>query len=245
MPPLFLSKTTRTKLHLSEQKLLKRSSDDKRQTLSVFVKLSDGNALVGMPEWVQNAYTQMVKIANKSKHQVFDTVIPGCFVECFGTEKTKSKLFAIINAATLSHFVMDRTGKDDTDVEVNLSFKITFAGRKEIYDWYWDAKKETFFAQFEESQQDLTFAQARDNESDEVEQDGDLEDEDDEDDDAEQDELPLDDDDDDDDEEDDDEDEEDEGPSAAAKAQESVAEAAKAANDSKRVNAARRNLTVM
>jgi hypothetical protein len=202
MPPLFLPKSTRAKLHLSKQDLLKRSAEDKRQTFSVFIALSDGNALVGMPDWVQNAYTQMVRIANKSKKQVFDVVIANCFIEMFGTEKTKSKLFSIIQAATLSNFTMERTGKDEEDVAVKLAFKISFNARKEIYDWFWDAKKDDFWACFEESQQDLTFAAARDAES---ESDDDSDD--DEEEDAEQEDLPLDDEDEDEDDEEDDEDE--------------------------------------
>lgn len=191
MPPLFLPKSTRCKLHLSKQDLLKRSSEDKRQTFSVYCMLSDGNATIGMPDWVQNAYTQMIKIANKSKKQVFDVVIPNCFIEMFATEKTKSKLFSIIKEATLSNFTMERTGKDEEDVAVKLTFKISFSARKEIYDWFWDAKKDDFWACFEESQQDLTFAAARDAESDsEDDEDSD------EDEEAEQEDLPLDEDDD-------------------------------------------------
>jgi hypothetical protein len=189
MPPLFLPKSTRAKLHLSKQDLLKRSAEDKRQTFSVFCSLSDGNAMTGMPDWVQNAYTQMIRIANKSKKQVFDVVIPNCFIEVFGSLKTKSKLFAIIKEATLSNFTMERTGKDEEDVAVKLSFKISFAARKEIYDWFWEAKKDDFFASFEESQQDLSFQAARD-----AQTDSDDEDDSDEDDEEEQEDLPLDDD---------------------------------------------------
>src|ERR1700743_2093007 len=97
MPPVFLSKQSRIKLHLSHQDLLKRSSEDKRQTFSVYSMLSDGNALVGHPDWVQNAYTQMIKIANKSKKQVFEVVIPNCFVDMYGSEKTKAGASPLIN----------------------------------------------------------------------------------------------------------------------------------------------------
>ena len=129
-----------------------------------------------MPLWVtrtgcKNAYTQMVRIANKSKKQQFDVVITNCFIEMFGSEKTKAKLFSIIKEATLSNFTMERTGKDEEDVAVKLAFKISFNARKEIYDWFWEAKKDDFFACFEESQQDLTFQAARDAESDSEEED--------------------------------------------------------------------------
>lgn len=228
MPPLFLPKSTRAKLHLSKQDLLKRSAEDKRQTFSVFIALSDGNALVGMPDWVQNAYTQMVRIANKSKKQVFDVVIANCFIEMFGTEKTKSKLFSIIQAATLSNFTMERTGKDEEDVAVKLAFKISFNARKEIYDWFWDAKKDDFWACFEESQQDLSFQAARDAEADSTNEADDDED-------AEQEDLPLEDDEDDEDEED--EEEEDESEDEPAELEASESQSAKAARIRKEAEA--------
>lgn len=155
MPPLFLDKSKRVPLHLIKQDFVKLSDENRRLTFHVSCALGEDASLAGMPEWVQNAYTQMIRVANKSKKQLFDTVIPNCFVEMFGTEKTKTKLFAIVNEATLSGFTMDRTGKDDDDIAVKLCFKISFAARKEIYDWAYDTKKTTFWAAFEESQQEL------------------------------------------------------------------------------------------
>lgn len=155
MPPLFLDKSKRVPLHLIKQDFVKLSDENRRLTFHVSIPLDDGNNLMGMPDWVQNFFTVMVKVANKGKKQVFDNVVPNCFVEMFATEKTKTKLFSIVNEATLSGFSMERTGKDDEDVAVKLSFKISFAARKEIYDWAYDTKKTTFWAAFEESQQEL------------------------------------------------------------------------------------------
>ncbi|HEV2709131.1 MAG TPA: hypothetical protein VGU67_02860 [Edaphobacter sp.] len=201
MPPLFLEKSKRVPLHLIKQDFIKLSDENRRLTFHVSCPL-ESNTLTGMPEWIQNFYTLMIRTANKGKKQIFDEAVHNCFVEMFGTEKTKQKLFPIINEANLTGFAMERTGKDDESAAVKLSFKISFAARKEIYDWAYDTKKTTFWAAFEESQQELySPANAADSDSDD-------DDDDDEDEDAEQETLPLDDEDDDEDE--DDEDDEDE-----------------------------------
>jgi hypothetical protein len=155
MPPLFLEKNKRVPLHLIKQDFIKLSDENRRLTFHVSCPLGDGNNLIGMPEWIQNFYTLMIRTANRGKKQIFDEAVHGCFVEMFGTEKTKQKLFPIINEASLTGFALERTGKDDESAEVKLLFKISFAARKEIYDWAYDTKKSTFWASFEESQREL------------------------------------------------------------------------------------------
>lgn len=225
MPPLFLEKNKRVALHLIKQEFVKLSDENRRLTLHVSCIL-DAHALTGMPDWIQNAYTLMVRIANKSKKNVFEEAIHNCFVEMYGTEKTKTRLFPIINEANLLKFTMERTGKDDETVAVKLLFQISFAARKEIYDWCYDTKKATFYAQFEESQQELYNPG---NEDDDESDDSDEEEEEE----ATQDALPL-------------EDEDELSAQQKRKnAREATAAAARAANDPKTIADAKRKLSLI
>jgi hypothetical protein len=157
MPNVFIDKGKRVKLTLRDAALLRRG-EEKRHHFKVDIVLSDGDdALNGMPEWVQNAYTNLIKTGNLATMQKFDVRLENATVEMFPTPKGR-RFFSPIMDATLSSFVMTRTGKGDEDAVVTLSFSAYFPGRKEIHEWTFDHKTANFWAAFEEAQGDLNFA---------------------------------------------------------------------------------------
>lgn len=157
MSNVFIPKGKRVKLTLRDAALLRRG-EEKRHHFKVDIVLSDGgDSLNGMPEWVQNAYTNLIKTGNLSTLQKFDVRLENATVEMFPTPKGR-RFFSPIMDATLSSFLMTRTGKGDEDAVVTLSFSAYFPGRKEIHEWTFDHKTANFWAAFEEAQQDLNFA---------------------------------------------------------------------------------------
>jgi hypothetical protein len=166
MPNVFIPKGKRIKLTIRDAALLRRG-EEKRHHFKVDVVLSDGgDALNGMPEWVQNAYTSLIKTGNLATLQKFDVRLENATVEMFPTPKGR-RFFAPIMDATLSSFIMTRTGKGDEDAVVTLSFSAYFPGRKEIHEWTFDHKTANFWAAFEEAQGDLNF-QAKPGDSEDV-----------------------------------------------------------------------------
>lgn len=222
--PRFIPKGKRINVSMLANSFNRQS---RRHTLRFGFDLSAGDStLVGLPEWLQTAYTNIVRTGNLTRMQQFDIVLTAMTVECFATEKARRPDWAVMFKANLSKFAMTRTGESDEDAAVKLQFIAEFDALKEAHDWIFESKKANFWLAFEASQQTLNLsgeqtaaASSDDDESDD-------------DDDAEQEDLPLDDDsededeDSDDDEESDDEDEDEDDP---AELEASESQSAKAA----------------
>jgi|GEM_PF-6994947 len=199
----FISKGKRVKLTLRNAALL-RKGDEKRHHFKLELNLSDGgDTLNGLPEWMQNAYTNLIQSGNLTDLQKFGKLrFDNMSLDMYPTYRGR-RFFSIINGATLASFAMMRTGEKDEDAEVRLSFSAYFAGRREIHDWTFDHSRADFWMSFDAPQGELNLAGTQPGASEDVGQD----------------ELDLDDDEEDetDDEEDDDEDDEDEDEGLDAK----------------------------
>jgi hypothetical protein len=154
MPEEFTSK--RIKCTLTDAHLLRRG-DERRHKFTVAVSFDDGGYnLAGMTEWVQNAYNQVQKSANKTDELKSKTVLENMSIEFFSTEKTKTAFFPIVTQATLRGFRFFKTGKGD-QASVSLIFDAIFAGRKEIHDWTYDHKNADIWVGFEQAQMAMEY----------------------------------------------------------------------------------------
>lgn len=228
--PSFIPKGKRINVSMLANSFNRQS---RRHTLRFGFDLSAGDStLVGLPEWLQTAYTNIVRTGNLTRMQQFDIVLTAMTVECFSTEKARRPDWAVMFKANLSKFAMTRTGESDEDAAVKLQFIAEFDALKECHDWIFESKKANFWLAFEASQQALNLS------GEQTDAAGSDDDESDDEEDASQENLPLDDEDDDSDEDesdDDDEDDEDEDEPAELEASES--QSAKAARIRKEAEA--------
>jgi hypothetical protein len=167
----FIQKSKRVKLTLRNAALL-RKGEEKRHHFKLELNLSEGDdTLTGLPDWMQNAYTNLIKSANLTDCQKFGKLrFENMSLEMFPTFKGK-RFFSIINGATLGAFVMTRTGEGDEDAEVRLTFSAYFAGRREIHDWTFDHSKADFWMAFDSPQGELNLAGAQPGAGEDVSQD--------------------------------------------------------------------------
>ena len=177
----FLPKGKR--IHLKLRKAtLNRGGSTRQHNFNLMLDLTAGDdTLTGLPEWIQNAYTNLARIGNCTALQKFDVAFNDVVLEFYGSAKARAKLFPVILKAKLSKFVMERTGTEDEDVEVKLTFTALFDTTKQVYDWVYEEDDTEFWMSAESPQQELNLsgdnAAASDDEDDE---DDDSEDEDEE-----------------------------------------------------------------
>ena len=155
----FIKKDQRVKLTLRDSHLLRRG-EEKRHHFKLELTLSEGDdTLTGLPEWIQNAYTNLVKSGNLTDLSKFGKLrFENMTLELYSTPRTKQRFFSVINGATLSKFVMTRTGEEDEDAVVALSFSAHFPGRKDVHDWTFDYKNAAFWMAFDDPQGELNLA---------------------------------------------------------------------------------------
>ena len=209
----FLPKGKR--IHLKLRKAtLNRGGSTRQHNFNLSLDLTEGDdTLTGLPEWLQNAYTNLARIGNCTALQKFDVVLSDVILEFYGTAKSRQKLWPVVTKAKLSKFVMERTGDEDEEVEVKLTFTAVFDTTKQIYDWVFADDDMEFWMAAESPQQELNLsgdnaAAAASDDDDDTEDDKDDDEEDDEESDDDED-------------EDDEEEEEEEEQKASASAAES------------------------
>lgn len=160
----------RKKFRLREANLLLKGVE-KRHSFVFECTLTDGDdTMNGFPEFIQNAYTIMLKSANRQKRIAFDERIENVAIEFWSTFKIRTRVFPVVIGATLAKFNMERVGKTD-EADVVLTFTAVFLGRKEIHEWTWDHKKHDFWASFEPQQGSLLDSSAENGEGEDVEDD--------------------------------------------------------------------------
>lgn len=155
---VFLPKGKR--IHLKLRKAtLNRGGSTRQHNFNVEFNLSEGDdTLTGLPEWIQNAYTNLAKLSNVTVAQGFEIVLTDYTLEFYSTAKNRSKMFPVVLKAKLLKFKMTRTGTDDEDVEVKLTFTILFDTSKAIHDWVFDEDETDFWMATEAPQMDLDLA---------------------------------------------------------------------------------------
>jgi hypothetical protein len=154
MPEEFINK--RTRVSLPDAKLLRRG-DEKRHNFSLSINLSEGNAIVGMPAWIQDAYTHLSKSQSRTADAKFNVKLMNMTLDFFSTEMTGGAFFSVVTDATLTKFSMKRKGDGD-EADVILSFTAYFPGRREIHDWTFDHKNADFWMEFEQQQGELNLS---------------------------------------------------------------------------------------
>lgn len=151
----FLPKGKR--IHLKLRKAtLNRGGSTRQHNFKLELDLTEGDdVLTGLPEWMQNAFTNLAQIGNCAEEQKFDVVFNDHTLEFFGSGKAKQKLFPVVLKAKLSKFVMSRTGTEDEDVEVKLVFTALFDTTKQIHEWVFDDEDSELWMSAESPQLDL------------------------------------------------------------------------------------------
>lgn len=126
------------------------------QTLRIRFDLTQGDdTLNGLPEWIQNAFTHMVKTGNCAKKQEFSAVFPAATLECFASQKAKTRDFLVAKKADLSNFQMTRKGSDEEPTVV-LEFVATFPKQSAIHKYIDETPiDEEVWMQFEQAQTTL------------------------------------------------------------------------------------------
>lgn len=147
----------RKKFRMREYNLLRRKAE-KRQSITFEQILSGEDGVMnGMPEFIQTAYTTMLKSSNKQGIVGFDERLENVAIEFWPTEKSRSRFFSIVMSATLANFQMKRQGSGD-DPEILLTFKAIFPAVLEVNAWAFDHSKADFWAEFEPQQGELELA---------------------------------------------------------------------------------------
>jgi hypothetical protein len=167
----FLPKGKR--IHLKLRKAtLNRGGSTRQHNFKLELDLTEGDdVLTGLPEWMQNAFTNLAQIGNCAEEQKFDVVFNDHTLEFFGSGKAKQKLFPVVLKAKLSKFVMTRTGTEDEDVEVKLVFTALFDTTKQIHEWVFDDEDSELWMTAESPQLDLNLNGVQEKKEDKEEED--------------------------------------------------------------------------
>jgi hypothetical protein len=146
----FLPKNKRVQVTIHGYSL---NRTNQTQTLRIRFDLTQGDdTLNGLPEWIQNAFTHMIRTGNCAKKQLFDAVFPAATLECFCSGKAKTRDFLVSKKADLSKFEMTRKGIGD-DASVVLEFIATFPKQTAIHKYIDETPiDEEVWMQFEQAQ---------------------------------------------------------------------------------------------
>lgn len=164
MPEAFINRRVKVTLH--DATLLRRG-DLRTHHFRLSMNLSEEGSLLGLAEWIQNNYTLMQKATNRIDNIKSKTKLDNMSIGFYSTERTRSKFFSQVVAASLSKFKMERKGDGDED-DVWLFFSAYFPGRREIHDWTYDHKAADLWMDFEQQQGELSLDGEQGKEADEL-----------------------------------------------------------------------------
>lgn len=126
----------------------------------VFDLTADGDTITGLPEWVQNAYTNLAKFANLNPFQRLEVSVDNAVLEFFPTQKSRTRLWAPILGAQLTNFEMERKGTEES-LSIRLKFNATFPWNKSAHDFVGSEGDDDFWLSAESPQQDLNLTAAQ------------------------------------------------------------------------------------
>lgn len=150
----FLPKGKRIHLKLKKA-TLNRGGSTRQHNFQLVLDLTEGDdTLVGLPEWIQNAYTNLIKTANYTDLVKFELAFGDETLEFYGSAKAKTRLWPVVLKAKLAKFSMIREGEEE-DAVVKLFFTALFDTTKVINEWVFDDEDGEFYMSSESAQQDL------------------------------------------------------------------------------------------
>lgn len=129
----------------------KRNQETEKRVLINFTIPLSGESLVGIPDFVNDAFVAIEKQSNPIEGITLDTEIEGVTLEFFDTPEAKRRCY-MLTAATLRKFTLSR--REEITV---LSFNTTVPRPIEIYDWLHKYEGCDCFISFDATQAKLVF----------------------------------------------------------------------------------------
>jgi hypothetical protein len=129
----------------------KRNNEHEKRVLINFTIPLTGESLVGIPDFVNDAFVAIEKQGNPIEGITLETEIEGVTLEFFDTPEAKRRCY-MLTAATLRKFTLHR--KDEQTV---LSFNTTIPRPIEIYEWLDKYEGCDVFISFDATQASLVF----------------------------------------------------------------------------------------
>lgn len=153
----------RRKTELGSWQVLQSRAGEKHMRFAFEMVLS-GENLVGMPDWIGDAFEAMEGDGSALRRAALDRILEGMTMEIFPTDKHKRPTLSL-TGATIKNLFLVRDGEEDK-AEVVQHMTVYAPANVQARDWAWDTLRGTFWASFEYSQTEMDFGASADKDAD-------------------------------------------------------------------------------
>lgn len=153
---------TRKEIIVQDIRILKNAAGEARIKLDLAMPFDDGK-LVGMPDWIGQAYDHIGKEDTVERNTKFDVELESMSLYCHTTEDITQPAQTLFNVL-LKTFQMTREKQDDDEEElsdVNLQFAAYVPANQRLWTWLYPYKSMKLFVRFETTQAELPVDQAQ------------------------------------------------------------------------------------